>query len=452
MVGLGLDDHAGGLAVAHGRSRPGRGRPRAPGGRRSRAGRASAPSAARAASSCSRTRASAVPPSETLDSSHERLRRAPRRPPSPRLGRRRSSRQRALAVDRRARTRPATTPWASRNGMPRWTSRSARSVAAMSSSDAAAAMRSRSNVARRRSSRAAAHEAQLERVDRVEEVLLVLLHVLVVGQRQGVHARRAARPGAPTIRGALARSSSAASGFFFCGMIDEPLRPRVGQRDEAELLGRPQHDLGAQAATGGSRRSPPRRGSRGRSRGWRPRRSSSAPRRSKPSSRGDRAAVGVEVHARQRAGAERQRRRSGATTKREALAVAQQHPDVGQQVVGEVDRLGALEVGVAGQRPVEVRARRRRRSAAHSSSIARDAASRAAARVNSATSVATWSLRERAVCSLPPTGPAISVSRRSTAMWMSSSSSRERERRPRSSSAATASSAGEQRVAVLRRR
>ena len=40
-----------------------------------------------------------------------------------------------------------------------------------------------------------------------------------------------------------------------------------------------------------------------------------------------------------------------------------------------------------------------------------------------ATSVATWSLRERAVCSRPPTGPTISVSRRSIAMWMSSSPS-----------------------------
>ena len=39
-------------------------------------------------------------------------------------------------------------------------------------------------------------------------------------------------------------------------------------------------------------------------------------------------------------------------------------------------------------------------------------------------SVATWSLRERAVCSLPPTGPASSVSRRSIAMWTSSSSGR----------------------------
>src|SRR4051794_36384375 len=54
-------------------------------------------------------------------------------------------------------------------------------------------------------------------------------------------------------------------------------------------------------------------------------------------------------------------------------------------------------------------------------------------------SVATWSLRERAVCSRPPTGPTISVSRRSTAMWMSSSSSRNRNS-PASSSSATRSS------------
>jgi hypothetical protein len=36
-------------------------------------------------------------------------------------------------------------------------------------------------------------------------------------------------------------------------------------------------------------------------------------------------------------------------------------------------------------------------------------------------SVATWSLRERPVCSLPPTAPTSSVSRRSLAVWMSSS-------------------------------
>src|SRR5436190_12438844 len=70
----------------------------------------------------------------------------------------------------------------------------------------------------------------------------------------------------------------------------------------------------------------------------------------------------------------------------------------------------------------------------------RVSASAAAARVNIATSVATWSLRERAVCSLPPTGPASSVTRRSIAMWMSSSSSANGNS-CRSSSPATASSA-----------
>jgi hypothetical protein len=47
---------------------------------------------------------------------------------------------------------------------------------------------------------------------------------------------------------------------------------------------------------------------------------------------GDGGAVGVEVHAGERARAERQRGRLG-LREREALAVAQQHPDVGQQVV-----------------------------------------------------------------------------------------------------------------------
>ena len=53
-------------------------------------------------------------------------------------------------------------------------------------------------------------------------------------------------------------------------------------------------------------------------------------------------------------------------------------------------------------------------------------------------SVATWSLRERPVWSLPPTGPTISVSRRSIAMWMSSSES-SKEKVPASISAATES-------------
>ena len=77
-------------------------------------------------------------------------------------------------------------PWASRNGTPRRTSRSATSVAASISSAAAAASRSRLN-ATPPSIPVGGREAQLERVDGVEQGLLVLLHVLVVGQRQAVH-------------------------------------------------------------------------------------------------------------------------------------------------------------------------------------------------------------------------------------------------------------------------
>ena len=60
----------------------------------------------------------------------------------------------------------------------------------------------------------------------------------------------------------------------------------------------------------------------------------------------------------------------------EAADVAGEHPEVGEQVVAEVDRLGALQVGVAGHRPVAVglgegqqalhRRRRRARSPAAS--------------------------------------------------------------------------------------
>ena len=138
----------------------------------------------------------------------------------------------------------------------------------------------------------------------------------------------------------------------------------------------------------------------------------------------------------ERAGAQRHRHRRAAREV-EANRVALEHPEVGEQVVAEVDGLRALEVRVAGHR-----ASRRGASASSSSrsiSAAISSSARSArSRTNSARSVATWSLRERPVWSLPPTGPTISVSRRSTAMWMSSSSSR-KSNSPASSSAATAS-------------
>ena len=136
----------------------------------------------------------------------------------------------------------------------------------------------------------------------------------------------------------------------------------------------------------------------------------------------DLAAIGVEVHAGERAGAERQHARLP-LGERETRAIAIEHPQVREQMVAEVHRLGALQVRVAGHRPVTVLLGARA-AAWPSARAAARCASAARARVYIARSVATWSLRERAVCRRPPTGPTISVSRRSTAMWTSSSSGR----------------------------
>src|ERR671920_542339 len=99
-----------------------------------------------------------------------------------------------------------------------------------------------------------------------------------------------------TTRGALARTSSAASGFFFCGMIDEP------DAQASDSLQKPN------SAEDHSTSSPPRR---------------------------DGSAVGGVVDARQRPGAERQLA-CGAEHELEPARVAAKHPEVGQQVVREV--------------------------------------------------------------------------------------------------------------------
>ena len=118
------------------------------------------------------------------------------------------------------------------------------SVAARNSSAAAAARRSRLKriedehpVGRR--------EAQLERVGSVEQVLLVLLHVLVVGERQAVHhaVERDQMAGDPRRLGA---QQLGGVGVLLLGHDRGARRPRVGHLAEAELLARPQHDLGAE--------------------------------------------------------------------------------------------------------------------------------------------------------------------------------------------------------------
>ena len=243
-------------------------------------------------------------------------------------------------------------------------------------------------------------QAQLERVDRVEERLLVLLEVLVVGERQAVqhaverhqapgHARRLRAQQLGGVRVLLLRHQARAR------------RERVGHLAEAELLARPEHDLAAElrevGGAGGGGRQVVEHEVAVRDGVERVLRDAA-----EAELLGHEHAAGVEVDPGERAGAERQVVR-GRHAEVEALEVAAELPEVGQQVVREVDRLGALQVRVAGQRPVEV-ALGQLHQRRHQVARAAPCASRLWARTSIATSVATWSLRERAVWSLPPAG------------------------------------------------
>ena len=155
-------------------------------------------------------------------------------------------------------------------------------------------------------------------------------------------------------------------------MIEEPEAHASRHRAEAELLARPQHDLRAQPRQMGraGRSRPP--GSRARSRGWRPRRSSSArPRRSRARAPGTPRSVPKFTPA--SAPAPSGRSLVDPSTNSKPARVAPEHPEVREQVMREVHRLGALQVRVAGHRPVEVTVARaaRGRSASRCSGLER---------------------------------------------------------------------------------
>ena len=103
-----------------------------------------------------------------------------------------------------------------------------------------------------------------------------------------------------------------------------------------------------------------------------------------------------------------------------AAAVARRHLDIGQQMMAEGHRLRRLQMGEARHHRAGMLQRLARRARADKPASAASSASMAS-RTHSRKSVATWSLRERAVCSRPAAGPISSASRPSTFMWMSSS-------------------------------
>ena len=255
------------------------------------------------------------------------------------------------------------------------------------------------------------------RVERVEQRLLVLLQVAVVRERQRLERGEEAGEVAdqPT---RLAPGQLGDVGVLLLRQHRRTGRVRVGEPHEAELVGRPQHDLLAE------------------------------PREVHLRERGDEQRLGDEVAVGD--GVERVLERRGRSSSAAAtdagssgrlepasapapsgetsaaleavvpaVDVARQRPEVREQVMREQHGLRALQVRVAGERDLGrlPRALQQHRC----SSWMRAATARPSRRRYRRMSSAIWSLRLRPVCSFAPTGPAISVTRRSIAVWMSSS-------------------------------
>ena len=159
-------------------------------------------------------------------------RRAPRAPPRPARGsaaRRGRAAARSAPAPRAARpARPTGAParrrraCASRNGMPLRTSCSARSVAADAGASAAARIALGDELGRRRAARPAPTEpaSSVSSASNSGSLSSCRSRLYASGRPLSV-ARKPVR--SPIRRPALPRASSAMSGFFFCGSIDDPV-------------------------------------------------------------------------------------------------------------------------------------------------------------------------------------------------------------------------------------
>ena len=184
-------------------------------------------------------------------------------------------------------------------------SRRRRSRAAVPTPRAPVTAAIRASCPQHRRTRSRAGDA-IQRVLRVEQRFLVFLQILVVADRQAPSSSPASRSDGRCTRPALPRTSSSGSGFFFCGIRLLPVAARIGELEEAELLGREQDQVLREAAEVHHRQRGRVQERRRRSRGRRSRPCCCATTREKPSVAGEPADVDRVAGAGDRAGAERQ--------------------------------------------------------------------------------------------------------------------------------------------------